>query len=168
MLVVITKDCVMCWFCDCWRKVSIWQVFSGCYTKLKWFSVRRSECSSGLTLSVHFTNINIRPHSRSLPATTLHHLAQWYCGEPQQNDLSVVSPPACCVVESGEPALVCNLLVGGLCEQVLGGGGRGDLQRGERKWEIGATVREQSLSAAALLPAAPCLLQMRNFRHPAR
>lgn len=105
--------------------------------------------------------------------------------QPYSNNFASLGPmilwwttakrPFCC-----EPASVLCCWERGACTGVqpacrrvmwagIGGVGvGGDLQRGERKWEIGATVREQSLSAAALLPAAPCLLQMRNFRHPAR
>ncbi len=54
------------------------------------------------------------------------------------------------------------------CLWVMWAGMGAYLQRRERKWEIGATARELSLSDAALLPAAPCQLQMRNFRHPVR
>lgn len=124
-----------------------WKFEKGCGTNLpnlyqttsfKLIALHHSSCLRVcflLILMVVSVSIKLRP--RSLPikatlqtptsglavsfaATTLHHLAQWYCGEAQLYYLSVASLPACCVVESGEPTLVRSLAVCGLCEQVWG------------------------------------------------
>lgn len=41
-------------------------------------------------------------------------------------------------------------------------------EKREKMRAIGATASELSLSDAALLPAEPCQLQMRNFRDPVK